>query len=55
MSFAAAFATISLTCLGVFLVVLLICALGRCNHELYWHHDHDKVIKRCNCGERIER
>jgi hypothetical protein len=53
-SFAAAFALLSLATLAVLFVVIQICALGQCSHELHWQIDANKIIKRCNCGERSE-
>lgn len=53
-SFAAAFATISLLAIGALFIVIQICALGRCRHELHWQIDANKIVKRCNCGERSE-
>lgn len=55
MTLTEAVATISLLTLGAFWIVLLICALGRCRHELHWQIDADKMVRRCSCGERSQR
>lgn len=54
MTFAQSFALISLLTLGALFLVGLVCALGRCDHQLHWQIDADKIIQRCNCGERSQ-
>jgi hypothetical protein len=53
-SFGAAFALLSLATLAALFIVLTICALGQCRHELHWQIDANKIVKRCYCGERSE-
>lgn len=54
MTFAQSFALLSLATIGALWIVLMICALGRCKHELHWQIDADKIVKRCYCGERSQ-